>query len=69
MHFQRFFHFGEGAFEQLDVRFVDFRYDLGAFFFGGFVNTKFFGIGNFAYLKCVCWNCTWNVCVETVPEM
>ena len=21
------------------------------------------------HLKCVCWNCTWNVCVETVPEM
>ena len=20
-------------------------------------------------LKCVCWNCSWNVCVETVPEM
>ena len=19
--------------------------------------------------KCVCWNCDWDVCVETVPEM
>ena len=21
------------------------------------------------HLKCVCWNCTWNVCVETALEM
>ena len=23
----------------------------------------------FFEMKCVCWNCTWNVCVETVLEM
>ena len=25
--------------------------------------------GNFEYLKCECWNCTWNVSVEIVLEM